>query len=121
LSNFQISDPSAFQLTGVPLGIPLHPTQIYHALADLFILAATLWLLKRRRYAGQVFWVYVLLYAILRALVEAFRGDAARGVFFGGSVSTSQLIALPSALLAGIMLFRLGRGAAVHGDLRGNE
>jgi len=103
------SDPSAFQLTGVPLGVPLHPTQLYHALADFLILGITLWLLKRRRFEGQVFWMYVLLYAILRAVVEVFRGDSARGVFFGGNVSTSQIIALPAALLAAFMLLRLGR------------
>ena len=109
------SDPSAFQLTGVPLGVPLHPTQIYHALADFLILATTLWLLKRRRFEGQVFWAYVLLYAILRFVVEFFRGDAPRGVFFDGRVSTSQLIAVPAALLATFMLIRLGRagGTAV--------
>lgn len=105
------SDPAAFQLTGVPLGVALHPTQIYHALADLLILAITLRLLKRRRAPGQVFWVYVLLYAVLRFCVEAWRGDAARGVFFGGALSTSQLIAVPAALLAVLMLVRLGRAA----------
>ncbi len=108
-------DPAAFQLTGVPLGVPLHPTQIYHALADLLILVITLRLLKRRHIEGQVFWVYVLLYAILRFVVEVFRGDSARGVFLGGSISTSQLIAIPTALLAAFMLYRLGRrGAAVE-------
>src|SRR5947208_8682862 len=98
------SDPSAFQLTGVPLGVPLHPTQVYHALADLLILAVTLWLLKRRRFEGPVFWAYVLLYAILRFVVVIFRGDAARGVFFGGRVSMSHLIAGPAPLL-GLVLF----------------
>ena len=102
-------DPAAFQLTGVPLGIPLHPTQVYHALADLLILAITLLLLPRRRFAGQVFWVYVLLYAVLRFVVELFRGDAARGLFFGGALSTSQLIAIPGALVAALILYRLGR------------
>ncbi len=107
-------DPAAFQLTGVPLGIPLHPTQLYHALADLLILAITLRLLKRRRFEGQVFWTYVLLYAVLRFVVEIFRGDAARGVFFGGALSTSQLIAVPAAILSVFMLVRLGRsGGAV--------
>ena len=103
------SDPAAFQLTGVPLGVPLHPTQVYHALADFLVLGITLWLWKRRRFDGQVFWVYVLLYGILRFVVEIFRGDEARGVFFGGTVSTAQIIAVPAALVALLMLYRLGR------------
>lgn len=103
------SNPAAFQLTGVPLGIPLHPTQVYHALADFLILAITLYFLKHRRYEGQVFWIYVLLYAALRFIVEIFRGDAARGLVLGGALSTSQLIAMPAAFLAAFMLYRLGR------------
>jgi phosphatidylglycerol---prolipoprotein diacylglyceryl transferase len=105
------TDPRAYELTGVTLGIPLHPTQIYHALADLLILGITVIVMKRRRFEGQVFWTYVLLYAVLRALVECFRGDSARGLFFGGRVSTSQIIALPAAILALVMLRRLARRA----------
>jgi phosphatidylglycerol---prolipoprotein diacylglyceryl transferase len=114
------SDPAAFQLTGVPLGVPLHPTQVYHALADLLVVGITLRLWKHRRFDGQVFWVYVLLYAILRFVVEIFRGDEARGVFFGGTVSTAQIMAVPAALLAVLMLYRLGRarGAAVEARRR---
>jgi len=104
-------DARAFELTGVTLGIPLHPTQLYHALANFFILAVTMVAMKKRRFDGQVFWIYVLLYALLRAVVETFRGDTARGLFFGGTLSTSQLIALSSIALAAIMLFVLARRA----------
>ena len=105
------SDPAAYQLTGVPLGVPLHPTQIYHALADFLILGITLVVLKRRRVPGQVFWVYVLAYAVLRFVVEIFRGDTARGLFFAGKLSTSQIAAVPAAVIAVFMLVRLGRSA----------
>ena len=105
-------DPRAFQLTGVTLGVRLHPTQIYHALADLLVLGVTAHLMKRRRFPGQVFWVYVLMHALLRLLVEAYRGDVARGLFFGGRVSTSQIIAVPAALVAMAMLVYLPRRAA---------
>jgi phosphatidylglycerol:prolipoprotein diacylglycerol transferase len=104
-------DPRAAELTGVPLGVSLHPTQLYHAAADAFILAVTVWLMRRRRFPGQVFWVYVLLYAILRALVEVWRGDVVRGMFFDGRVSTSQLLSVPAAIAAIVMLRRLGRNA----------
>jgi phosphatidylglycerol:prolipoprotein diacylglycerol transferase len=102
-------DARAFELTGAPLGVPLHPTQLYHALADFLILGVTMLAMRRRRFDGQVFWIYILLYAVLRAVVEMFRGDTARGLFFGGTVSTSQLIALPAIALAAIMLNVLAR------------
>jgi phosphatidylglycerol---prolipoprotein diacylglyceryl transferase len=106
------TDPRAHDLTGVTLGVPLHPTQVYHALADLAILFVALWQLRRRRFEGQVFWTYVLLYAILRGVVEIWRGDVARGVFANGLLSTSQIISIPLALIAVVMLWRLGRAAA---------
>ncbi len=108
------SDPRAYDLTGVPLGLPLHPTQIYHALCDLLIFAITATMMRRRRAPGQVFWVYVLSYAALRFAVEFYRGDAVRGVYFGGRLSTSQIIAIPAALLAIGMLVRLRRGSAAR-------
>ena len=107
----------AFELTGVPLGLPVHPTQLYHALAAFVILGLTMLVMKRRRYDGQVFWVYVLAYAVLRFVVELFRGDSARGVFFDDSISTSQLIAGLTAVLAVVMLFILSRRHAAAARL----
>ena len=63
-------------------------------------------ILKRRRYAGQVSLWIILLYAILRSIVEAFRGDEVRGVWFGGAVSTSQLVSTATGLFALILLAR---------------
>jgi phosphatidylglycerol:prolipoprotein diacylglycerol transferase len=103
------TEPRAYELTGVPLGMPLHPTQLYHALADFAVLALAARALRRRRFPGQVFWIYVLAYSTLRFVVEVFRGDAARGVFLDGRLSTSQIIALPAILAAVVMLRRLGR------------
>jgi len=105
------TDPRAGRLTGVTLDVPLHPTQIYHALADLAILAITTTLMRRRRFEGQVFWVYVLSYAVLRFVVEFFRGDTVRGLYFGQRLSTSQIIAVPAAILAIAALVHLGRRA----------
>jgi len=46
---------------------------------------------------------YLALYALLRLILEPLRGDSVRGVYFGGSVSTAQLIA--AATLASALLF----------------
>ena len=108
------TDPRAHELTGVTLGTPLHPTQLYHALADLAILAVSMWQMRRRRFDGQVFWSYVLMYAVLRGVVEIWRGDVARGVFADGRLSTSQLISIPLAVFAAVMLVRLGRRPATE-------
>ena len=48
----------------------------------------------------------MLLYGAGRAVLEVWRGDVHRGVFFGGAVSTSQLISFAAILLALLMLAR---------------
>jgi phosphatidylglycerol:prolipoprotein diacylglycerol transferase len=112
------TDPDAFRLTGAPLGVAVHPTQIYHALADLLILALTVVALRRRTRPGQVFWIYVLSYATLRYVVEFYRGDAARGLFLDGRFSTSQILSAVAAVTAAIALVRLRRPEAVAGRRR---
>src|SRR3989475_6650672 len=68
-------DPRAHDLTGVPLGVTLHPTQIYHGLADLALFCMLVTLYPRKRVHGTIFWTYVLAYAILRFIIEFYRGD----------------------------------------------
>src|SRR5215210_7388338 len=40
-------NPDAHELTGVPLGIPLHPTQLYEAGAELLIFVFLYWYIRR--------------------------------------------------------------------------
>jgi phosphatidylglycerol:prolipoprotein diacylglycerol transferase len=92
---------------GTPLGIPLHPTQLYEAGAELLILIVLLTTEKRGRiFEGRTFWLYMLLYAVSRFVIEFFRGDP-RGMVFG--VSTSQFISLVLGPLAIAMLLYLAR------------
>jgi phosphatidylglycerol:prolipoprotein diacylglycerol transferase len=86
------TDPVAERNVGVPLNVPLHPTQLYES-AGLFVLCALLLLLEKRRWPGQTFAWYLGSYAVLRGTIEFFRGDP-RGSVLGGAVSTSQVIAL---------------------------
>jgi phosphatidylglycerol:prolipoprotein diacylglycerol transferase len=64
--------------------VPLHPVQLYEAFGELglFLLLA-LWLRPRKRFHGQVLAAWLLLYAVLRATLELFRGDVERGVWAG--------------------------------------
>jgi phosphatidylglycerol:prolipoprotein diacylglycerol transferase len=104
------TNPLAAANVGTPLGIPLHPTQIYEAGAELLILGILLFTEKKGRpYAGRTFWGYMLLYAISRFIIEYFRGDP-RGVDpLFGIFSTSQFISLLLGPLAIGMLIYLSR------------
>jgi phosphatidylglycerol:prolipoprotein diacylglycerol transferase len=103
------TNPLAAANVGTPLGIPLHPTQIYEAGAELLILVILLATERRGRpFAGRTFWAYMLLYAISRYVVEIYRGDP-RGEVLG--MSTSQFISLVLAPLSIAMLVWLSRSS----------
>src|ERR1043165_1857723 len=101
------TDTFAATNVGTPLGVPLHPTQIYEAGAEAIILGILLATERKGRpYPGRTFWLYMLLYAISRFIIEFFRGDE-RGTV--GPLSTSQFISVVLAPLAIVMLVYLSR------------
>jgi phosphatidylglycerol---prolipoprotein diacylglyceryl transferase len=101
------TDPFAAANVGTPLGVPLHPTQLYEAGAEFLILLLLLGTEKRgRAYSGRTFWLYMLLYGISRFIIEFYRGDE-RGTV--GMFSTSQFISILLVPLAVGMLVYLSR------------
>jgi phosphatidylglycerol---prolipoprotein diacylglyceryl transferase len=103
------TDPFANEAVGTPLNVALHPTQLYLSLNALIIFFVLQWAYRRRTFDGEVFWLYVLLYAITRGILETFRGDSIRGFLVPGVLSTSQFIGLLAAASAVGMLVYLSR------------
>jgi phosphatidylglycerol:prolipoprotein diacylglycerol transferase len=97
------------ETVGVPLMIPLHPTQLYEAAGNALIFVILWRTLKRKKFDGQVFILYLFLYSILRFFIEFLRGDLDRGFLFNGVLSTSQFISLVLIALATILCFTLKR------------
>jgi phosphatidylglycerol---prolipoprotein diacylglyceryl transferase len=103
--------PEAAANVGTPLGVPLHPTQLYEAGAELLILGLILGFERKGRpFAGRTFWLYMLLYAVSRFFIEIYRGDP-RGTVFD-VLSTSQFISVLLVPLSLYMLWRLSRRPA---------
>jgi phosphatidylglycerol:prolipoprotein diacylglycerol transferase len=99
--------PYAAENVGTPLNVPLHPTQLYEAGAELLILVLLLATEKRGRpFPGRTFWGYMFLYGVSRFIIEFYRGDT-RGTV--GMFSTSQFLSLIIVPLSIIMLIVLGR------------
>jgi phosphatidylglycerol:prolipoprotein diacylglycerol transferase len=98
---------------GVPLGVSLHPTQVYEAGTEFALFLFLLWFSGRKSFHGQVFWVYVALYATARFVIEFLRGDP-RGFVFGDLLSTSQFIGLMMLAVAAAALVLLRRGTAAR-------
>jgi phosphatidylglycerol:prolipoprotein diacylglycerol transferase len=102
------TNPLAASNVGTPLGVPLHPTQLYEAGAELLILVFLLVTERRGRpFPGRTFWAYMFLYAVSRYIIEIYRGDP-RGMLFG-MFSTSQFISIILAPLSIVMLIWLSR------------
>ncbi len=81
--------------------LPVHPTQVYESAASLAIAAVCLvWVHPRKRYDGQVFVAFLVLYAVARFLLEYLRRDD-RGGWLG--LSTSQLIGVAMVAAAALL------------------
>jgi phosphatidylglycerol:prolipoprotein diacylglycerol transferase len=86
-------DPAAHDLVGVPLNRPLHPTQLYEALAEFAIFGILWWRIHRPHSAGAIIGLYLMLYSTARFVVEFFRYHE-QGNLWGGPLDTSQWISL---------------------------
>ncbi len=89
-----------------PQGIPLHPTELYSAFGEFAICVITLVMDRRKKFNGQVFWSYVVIYSLFRFFIEYLRGDE-RLFLFNGLLSIYQVIALVLFPIGIIMLIIL--------------
>ena len=103
----------AHSITGVPLGVKLHPTQLYEAAFVLLTIPFLLRLLKHKSFDGEVVLTYILYYAVIRFFLEFLRGDP-RGYYFNDLLSISQLISLLIIPIAALLLVRLRKQAAIE-------
>lgn len=78
------------------VGVRRFPIQLVEACGNLLLFLVLLWLWRRasqkERWQGRLFFVYLTFYAAMRFLLELWRGDTIRGIWFG--LSTSQWISL---------------------------
>lgn len=104
--------PYSYENVGVPLNIPLHPTQIYESVGALCLFAFLMWRLSRKHLTGQIILEYLTLYAALRFVIEFFRDDD-RGFILYGLLSTSQFIAILTILGSAVVYYFLSRRTVV--------
>ena len=90
------------------IGVPLHPTQLYASLKALVVFAILMSFRRFKKGDGQIIWLYTLLYALGRLIIEPFRGDE-RGLMIFGTFTLTQVIALIFIPLALYMVLYLGR------------
>jgi phosphatidylglycerol---prolipoprotein diacylglyceryl transferase len=129
----------AARTTGVPLGIPLHPVQLYEAAVSLALVVLLL-VLFRRRYRedtdfqgamreskmqrgntqkgkiqdgeiqdGEIMGAWLFLYGLAGFLLDFLRGDAPAGPLFHGTLTMAQSLAMLMVLAGGLLWLRPNR------------
>ncbi len=99
-------NPLANEIVGTPLGIPLHPTQLYEMVLELCNALFLVWLIRRKKFEGEIIGTYMIIYGIGRYFIEFFRGDPGRGDNFLGFMSATQVIALCLVIFGGLLWLR---------------
>jgi len=102
----------SYDNVGVPLNVPLHPTQIYDLVGALALFVFLTWRLSKKHVTGQIMLEYLALFAGLRFFVEFFRDDD-RGFLLYGLLSTSQFIAILTILGSAALYWLVRRPAEV--------
>jgi phosphatidylglycerol:prolipoprotein diacylglycerol transferase len=98
------TNPLSNQLFGTPLGIPLHPTQLYEAFAEAIIFLVLYWRFHRPHRPGALIGLYLVLYSSVRFLVEFVRAHDEANPSYGPLVA-EQWLAL-ALVAAGVWLLR---------------
>lgn len=91
-------------LSSAPLHCSLHPVQLYEVAGITIVLLILLVIKRNKKFHGQVFSGYLLLYPSVRFITEIFRGDEARGYLFNGLLSHSQFISI-LIFITGVYLY----------------
>jgi len=116
----KFSSPVAQLLAGTPLGVSLHPTQLYEAAAE-FLNFLLLVLVGARLHSqkaagtgprGRIIGAYFILYGLERGAIEFFRGDPGRTLMFHNAVSLMQLVSVALILAGSFLWWRAVRAAS---------
>jgi phosphatidylglycerol:prolipoprotein diacylglycerol transferase len=97
--------PVESELVRMNASFPVHPTQIYESLVGLLLLVLLLWQRKYIRFRGQLFFLFVFGYGVLRFVLEIWRDDVERGSY---GPTLDAHVYLPACLLLMAIGFLFG-------------
>jgi phosphatidylglycerol:prolipoprotein diacylglycerol transferase len=85
----------------------LHPTQLYEAFLLAVLFFVLLWIDKRKKFEGQTFFSYLLMYPLIRFFLEFFRGEHSLILF--NLFTVYQIFSVILFLLGGLLYYRFSR------------
>jgi phosphatidylglycerol:prolipoprotein diacylglycerol transferase len=107
------TDEYSHRMFGTPLGIELHPVQLYNFAAAAAVFFFLLWVSARQRFTGQVFAAMMILYGITRFITEYYRGDPGRELSFTTALSQAQLTGILLVVVGALLWWRQSRTVSV--------
>lgn len=91
-------------ISSVANGVPRLPVQLIEAGCNVIIFIILMCMLKKCLNTYKTLGAYCILYSIMRFVLEFFRGDVIRGVWFG--ISTSQIISIGIFIVGVVILVK---------------
>lgn len=82
--------------------IQVHPTFLYESLWNIGVLCFMLWYRKRKKFDGEMMWIYLLGYGIGRAWIEGLRTDQL--LLLHTQIAVSQLLSIILIIIAAAVL-----------------
>ncbi len=103
--------------------IQVHPTFLYESLWNLGLLMFMLWYRKRKKFDGEMLWIYLVGYGLGRFWIEGLRTDQL--ILFGTGIAVSQLSLILVLASVGVLiyhycrLFKRQKEKTSDGDIQG--
>ena len=82
--------------------IQVHPTFLYESVWNLGVLAFMLWYRKRKKFDGEMLWIYFLGYGLGRVWIEGLRTDQLK--LPGTGLAVSQLLSAALVCVAAVVI-----------------
>ena len=92
---------------------PSHPTQIYSSVLSFVFLGVLVWMERRQKFSGQIAFLYILLSAVERFVMEIWRADVTSTVVALGMTDVQWLCITMAVVALGALTWLRRRGTAL--------
>ena len=83
--------------------IQVHPTCLYESFWNLLVLCFLLWYRKKKRFNGEIFFIYIGAYGLGRAFIEGLRTDSLLIPYT--NIAISQVIGIVCVVAAAVLIY----------------
>ena len=83
--------------------VQVHPTFLYESAWNLCVFFFLLWYSKRKKFKGQIFFLYLGLYGLGRFFIEGLRADSL--MLFGTGIAVSQALSLVLVIVSIVLQY----------------